>query len=371
MPTSPPPSRISVCLVAVPEVSAAVVYGLHETFSAVGTAWGALTGGLNGARRMEPRIVSACREPFRTLGGVTLAPDLTFAEAERADIVVVADLTLEHCADLAGRWPELVAWLSARHAGGAIVASVCTGSLMLAEAGLLDGREATSHWSAVTHFRSQYPQVELRPERILTASGEGHRIVTSGGSAAWADLALYLVARFCGEEEARRIAKIFLFGDRSAGQAPFAAMARPRQHDDAAIAEGWIAGNYTIREPVEAMARQAGLAARTFARRNYTSSGSRSSSIRQWRGRPRPLQAARRTFARRFRAATGYAPLDYVQTLRIEEAKQLLETSDTAIDAIAAEVGYEDPASFRRLFKRTTGITPHDYRRRFRRVSPA
>jgi transcriptional regulator GlxA family with amidase domain len=341
MPTSPPPSRISVCLVAVPEVSAAVVYGLHETFSAVGTAWGALTGGLNGTRRMEPRIVAARREPFRTLGGVTLAPDLTFAEAERADIVVVADLTLEHCVDLGGRWPDLVAWLRARHDGGAIVASVCTGSLMLAEAGLLDGREATSHWSAVTHFRSQYPQVELRPERILTASGEGHRIVTSGGSAAWADLALYLVARFCGEEEARRIAKIFLFGDRSAGQAPFAAMARPRQHDDAAIAaaQGWIAGNYTIREPVEAMARQAGLATRTFARR--------------------------------FRAATGYAPLDYVQTLRIEEAKQLLETSETAIDAIAAEVGYEDPASFRRLFKRTTGITPHDYRRRFRRVSPA
>jgi transcriptional regulator GlxA family with amidase domain len=341
MPTSPPPSRISVCLVAVPEVSAAVVYGLHETFSAVGTAWGALTGGLNGARRMEPRIVAARREPFRTLGGVTLAPDLTFAEAERADIVVVADLTLEHCADLAGRWPDLVAWLRARHAGGAIIASVCTGSLMLAEAGLLDGREATSHWSAVTHFRSQYPQVELRPERILTASGEGHRIVTSGGSAAWADLALYLVARFCGEEEARRIAKIFLFGDRSAGQAPFAAMARPRQHDDAAIAaaQGWIAENYTTRDPVEAMARQAGLAARTFARR--------------------------------FRAATGYAPLDYVQTLRIEEAKQILETSDTPVDAVAAEAGYDDPASFRRLFKRTTGITPHAYRRRFQRVSPA
>jgi transcriptional regulator GlxA family with amidase domain len=341
MPTSPPPSRISVCLVAVPEVSAAVVYGLHETFSAVGTAWGALTGGPNGPRRMAPRIVAARREPFRTLGGGVLAPDLTFAEAEQADIVVVGDLTLEHWADLAGRWPDLVAWLRARHASGTIIASVCTGSLMLAEAGLLDGREATSHWSAVTHFRSQYPQVELRPERILTASGEGHRIVTSGGSAAWADLALYLVARFCGEEEARRIAKIFLFGDRSAGQAPFAAMARPRQHDDTAIAaaQGWIAGNYTVREPVEAMARQAGLAARTFARR--------------------------------FRAATGYAPLDYVQTLRIEEAKQLLETSETAIDAIAAEVGYEDPASFRRLFKRTTGITPHDYRRRFRRVSPA
>jgi transcriptional regulator GlxA family with amidase domain len=341
MPTSPPPSRISVCLVAVPEVSAAVVYGLHESFSAVGTAWGALTGGSNGARRMVPRIVAARREPFRTLGGGVLAPNLTFAEAERADVVVVADLALEHCAVLGGRWRDAVPWLRARHADGAIIASVCTGSLMLAEAGLLDGLEATSHWSAVTHFRTSYPQVDLRPERILTASGAGHRIVTSGGSAAWTDLALYLVARFCGEEEARRIAKIFLFGDRSAGQAPFAAMARPRQHDDAAIAaaQGWIAGNYTVREPVEAMARRAGLAARTFARR--------------------------------FRAATGYAPLDYVQTLRIEEAKQLLETCETAIDAVAAEVGYEDPASFRRLFKRRTGITPHDYRRRFRRVSQA
>ena len=152
--------------------------------------------------------------------------------------------------------------------------------------------------------------------------------MTAGASASWTDLALYLVARFCGEDEARRTAKLFLFGDRSDGQLPFAARVRPRQHDDAAVAAAqvWIAENYACAE-----------------------SGGRDD--------PR-LRLASRTFMRRFQAATGYLPLDYVQSLRIEEAKQMLETTDTPIDAIAGEVGYTEPAAFRRIFKRATGIAP-------------
>ena len=169
-------------------------------------------------------------------------------------------------------------------------------------------------------------------------SGREHRIVTSGGSASWSELALYLVARFCGEAEARRIAKIFLFGDLSDGQLPFAAMARPKQHDDAIIAncQVWIADNYAIANPVSRMAEHSGLATRTFKRR--------------------------------FVKSTGYAPLDYVQSLRIEEAKHMLETTDDAIDDIAGCVGYQDPNSFRRLFKRLSGITPNQYRTRFQLI---
>ncbi|MCW8086887.1 GlxA family transcriptional regulator [Sabulicella glaciei] len=330
------PARVSVCLIAVPEIATGVLNGFFEVLSFVGSGWEMLTGWSPGPRRFTPRIVAASREPLRNLVGLPVTPDLSFAEAKRADIVIVCDLAVGRDEETRGRWPEAVEWLRRQHAQGALVCSVCTGSLMLAEAGLLDGMEATCHWAATDQIRSRYPDVRLRPERVLVTAGTGHRLVTSGANASWTDLALYLVARFCGEEEARRTAKLFLFGDRSDGQLPFAARVRPRQHDDAAVAaaQAWIADNYARANPVAGMTQVSGLAARSFVRR--------------------------------FQSVTGYAPLDYVQSLRIEEAKQMLETTDAPIDAIAEEVGYTEPAAFRRIFKRNTGIAPHQYRQRFR-----
>ena len=309
-------------------------YGVYETLAAVGLLWSELTGQPTQARRMAPHIVGHTTKPFRSTSGAMFTADATFDEAARSDIVIVTDLDPEAGGgSIASK--DAVEWLRRQHAGGALVCSVCTGSLLLAEAGLLDGLEATTHWAAIPLFEARFPQVRLHPERILLPAGEEHRIVTSGGSSAWSDLVLYLVARFSGRDEARRIAKIFLFGDRSDGQLPFATLARPRQHDDSMIAEcqAWIAGHYDQPNPVAGMIVRSGLAARTFARR--------------------------------FRKATGYAPIDYVQTLRVEEAKQLLESGDQPIDEVAVAVGYDDAGSFRRLFKRLTGISPHRYRQRF------
>ncbi len=333
------PARVSVCLVAVPEVAAWVLYGFYEVLSFVGPGWGFLTGWPRAPGRMVPRIVGASRETMRNATGVPITPELSFAEAKHADIVIVADLGIAFDEETRGRWPEAIAWIKAQHAQGAIVCSACTGSLMLAEAGLLDGEEATCHWAAAETMRRRYPAVRLRPERVLVPAGAEHRVVTAGASASWTDLALYLVARFCGEEEARRTAKLFLFGDRTDGQLPFATRVRPRQHDDAAVAAAqvWIADHYARPNPVSGMTRASGLNVRTFKRR--------------------------------FQAATGYSPLDYVQSLRMEEAKQMLESADTPIDDIAAEIGYAEPAAFRRVFKRTTGIAPNQYRQRFRHVA--
>lgn len=339
MPSSSQTRKISISLIAVPEVSAAIVYGLHEVFTCVGTVWETLTGEKTNARLMTPRIVGRTTTPMRTTFGVTLVADHTLDEEHRSDVVIVGDLNFDDGGSPVGRWRDETAWIRGQYERGAIVCSVCTGSMMLAEAGLLNNREATTHWGARGVFEQCYPQVLLRPERVLVPSGLEHRIVTSGGSASWTELALYLVARFCGDAEARHIAKIFLFGDRSDGQLPFAAMARPKQHEDAVIAQCqvWIANHYAVASPVARMAEQSGLASRTFKRR--------------------------------FANVTGYAPLDYVQSLRIEEAKQMLEATDDAIDDIASLVGYDEPNSFRRLFKRTTGITPHQYRVRFKTVA--
>lgn len=332
------PARIG--LLAVPEAAAAVLYSFYEVLGATGTAWQALTGEAAPARHIEPIVLAERAAPFRTSTGVTITPEADFDGAGPMDAVVVPDLAVDTRERLAGRWPVAVDWVRCQHARGSIVCSVCTGSLLLAEAGLLDGLEATTHWSARALFASEYPEVRLRPERILVPAGHEHRVVTGGGFGAWAELALYLIARFSGRREAVRISKIFLLGDHSEGQLPFASMIRPRQHSDAAIerCQVWVATHYDTLHPVAGMVAQSGLAPRTFKRR--------------------------------FRAATGYSALEYVRTLRVEEAKYLLETTDDPTDEIAAQVGYQDPASFRRLFRQQTGITPARYRQRFAMFNP-
>lgn len=331
------PVRVS--LLALPQSTPAALYGLYEVFSAVGVAWTELTGEPAVGPRMETRIVAPSQEPFASPIGLPIAPHASLREDAHADLVVVGDVTFAVDADPRGRWPEAAAWLRQRFEGGTTVCSVCSGSIVLAEAGLLDGYEATSHWGAASLFSRCYPAVKLRPERIMVPAGPEHRLITGGGAAAWEDVAIYLIARFCGEVEAVRVAKIFLFGDRSEGQLPYAGRPRPPRHDDAVIArcQAWIAEHYAGENPVARMAAQSGL--------------------------------NERTFSRRFKAATGYTPVDYVQTLRIEEAKQLLETTGMSTDAIAHQVGYDDPAFFRRLFKRRTGITPARYRQRFRSIA--
>ena len=329
-----PKPPVNAALVALPEASAAVLYGMHEVLAAVGTIWNRLTGQDTGVRRVAAQIVAASEEPFRTTLGVPVAADGSFDDPQQFDIVIVPDLELPPTGTI-GFPPESIKWLRRQFDGGATVCSVCTSTLMLAEAGLLDGLEATSHWSAANLISDRYPRIRLCPERILSPAGPEHRIITAGGSSSWTDLILYLIARFSSRDEARRIAKIFLFGDRSDGQLPFATIARPRQHDDSVIGDcqAWIATNYDQPNPVAALIAHSGLKPRTFARR--------------------------------FRSATGYTPIEYVQTLRIEEAKQLLEATDEPIDDIALAVGYEDAGSFRRLFKRLTGISPKRYRQRF------
>ncbi len=331
------PAPLRVSILAVPETSATAVYGLYEMLSSVGVLWQQVTGEVVSARRIEARIVARSRRPFRSAIGTPIAPHASLAEQGLADVVVVTDISLPLAPAAPSRWTAETRWVRQHLDAGAQVCSACTGAILLAEAGLLDGRDATSHWSASALFRDRYPLVRWHPERILCDGGFEGRLLTTGGASSWEDLALHLVARHCGQEEATRLAKLFVLGDRSDGQLPFAVMARPRQHDDAIVhaCQLWLADHYALPNPVGQLAAHSGL--------------------------------PERSFKRRFKSATGYAPVDYVQALRIEEAKQLLESGNDAIERIAADVGYEDTAFFRRLFKRLAGVTPGRYRQRYRR----
>lgn len=321
-----------IAILALPQSTSAALYGLYEVFASVGRTWQELTGEPADGRTLSPRIVTRDGAPVTGPLGFPITPN---GPVDAAEVVVITDIAFPIDGNPAELWKDEIVWLRERHAAGAIICSVCTGTVVLAEAGLLDGLEATTHWSAVEFMRSRYPTVRLAPQKILAPTGPGDQIVTGGGATAWEDMALYLVARLSSEREAVRIAKIFLFGDHSEGQLPFAGARKAKYHDDAVVADiqTWIANNYHLSNPVAHMVERSGL--------------------------------AERTFTRRFNTATGYSPMEYVQTLRIEEAKHLLETTTTSIEMIAVEAGYEDPNFFRRLFKRKVGITPARYRQKF------
>jgi len=326
---------LKVAILALPQTAPMAVYGLHEVLGSVGRIWPLVTGETPRVRFIAPQIVARDVAPFMTATGTPIVPHAAMADAGEPDVVIVCDIELPLTSGPKGLWDAEIAWARRELDRGATLCSTCSGSVVLAEGGLLDGMEAASHWSAASLFRDRYDKVRFRADRILCESGYEGRLITTGGASSWLDLALYLIGRYCGPAEAVRVSKIFLIGDRSDGQLPFAAMTRPRQHADGIIAacQAWIAENYEAANPVTRMVEQSGL--------------------------------PERTFKRRFKQATGYTPVDYVQAIRIEEAKQILETTSTPVDAVPVEVGYEDPTFFRRLFKRIAGISPARYRQRF------
>jgi transcriptional regulator GlxA family with amidase domain len=327
--------RPRIALLAAPETSASVLYGLYDVLLSVGPMWPDMTAAEPGDALLDVSIVAASREAFRCFGNILIEPHAAVAELDEVDAVVVCDMYTPIDTPPRGHFTEEVAWLRRMHDRGAVLASVCTGSLLLAESGLLDGRSCAGHWAYRDLFQSAYPMIRFMPGAILDLSNERDGLVTAGGVTAWQDLALHLIARFCGPDHAARTAKVYLLMGHEDGQLPFSAMNRRVRTGDGVIREclAWIEEHYATSNPVAALAERSGL--------------------------------PRRTFARRFQAATGHRPIDYVHALRIEAARGLLETGVGGVDDAGYAVGYEDPSFFRRLFKRTTGLTPAAYRRKF------
>jgi transcriptional regulator GlxA family with amidase domain len=327
--------RPRIALLAAPETSASVLYGLYDVLLSVGPMWPDMTAAKPGDALLEVPIVAATREPFRCFGNILVEPHAAVADVDEVDAVIVCDMYTPIDTPPRGRFAVETAWLRRMHEGGALLATVCTGSLLLAESGLLDGRSCAGHWAYRDLFLSAYPRIRFVPGAILDLSSEREGLITAGGVTSWQDLALHLIARFCGPEHAARTAKVYLLAGHEDGQLPFSAMTRRVRTGDAVIGDcqAWIADSYATRNPVTAMTERSGLTGRTFARR--------------------------------FQAATGHRPIDYVHALRIEGARLLLETGPGGVDDVGYSVGYEDPTFFRRLFKRTTGMTPAAYRRKY------
>jgi transcriptional regulator GlxA family with amidase domain len=232
--------------------------------------------------------------------------------------------------------PSVIAWLRQKHSEGTALAAVCGGVFILAQTGLLDGRQATTHWSFAESFAERFPNVLTETDRMVIDYGD---VVTAGGVLAWADLGLRLTERLLGPIVMLETARYMNVDPPKREQRLYCDFVPRTKHGDGAIlaAQQWLSSN-----------RQRDVALSDAARH---------------------VALEPRTFLRRFVKATGMKPLEYQQRLRMSRARELLEFSRSSIDVVAARVGYADVAAFRRVFRKVIGLNPSEYRRRFATVS--
>lgn len=287
--------------------------------------------------RFRPTLVSAGGVAMQGTSGLFLQPKSGLPDPESVDVAIVASgppPVLSPAGMLAAlaEQQELQQWLRDVHAAGGTVASCCTGSFLLAAAGLLDGRLATTHWFGEDLFRQLFPQVELRIDSLLVRE---ERILTGGGAKSSSTLMLALIDQFMGSTAASTTGRLMLANGETAGQTAYRMWIPRVDHGDEAIARAqtWLEQHYTEPFDLDSFAARATLTPRTLMRR--------------------------------FKSATGMAPLQYQQRVRIAVAKERLEASHLPVNRIVWDVGYEDVSSFQRLFKRETGLTMVEYRQRF------
>lgn len=333
---------LDVFIVAIPETAGSALYGMKDVLMATGNIWQTLSGSGTPQSPFKVHIVSTSREVFQCGNGIPVLPDVDFHEVTTTpDIVILPELWLGPDEPLAGRYPELINWIKCQHENGAFIYSACSGAIMLAETGLLDECEATSHWGYQDLFRKHYPKVRFKPEPNFIIADPGGKIVTAGGTTSWHDLAIYIISKHFSPAEAVRIAQVYLLKWHDEGQLPYHSLLRNNPHNDHLIAE-----------------------CEDALKRHYKNSNAIQLTLDQ-------ANIPERTLKRRFKAATGSTLIDYLQNIRIEAAKRQLEQTQLPVDDISIDIGYEDASFFRRLFKRRTGLTPSQYRRMFKPIITA
>ncbi|NVZ70665.1 GlxA family transcriptional regulator [Pseudomonas costantinii] len=278
-------------------------------------------------------VVTASLEgqPVSVWGGQCFQVDRALAQIPQTDLVLIPGF-LFTLKEALPRFSAYGPWLREQHAQGAVLASMCTGAFLLAEGGLLQGLRATTHWALAESFRRRYADVMLDDTQILC---EENRVITSGGASAAMDLMLHLIRRFGSPELAQTCGKYLLIDKVRTEQSVYAMWSLPKSHGDAEIlrVQHWLEQHFAKSLVIDEVAQRFGFGVRNFKRR--------------------------------FKDATGYTPIAYLQTLRLERAKQMLESTRMTLESITYAVGYEDSNSFRRLFQQRVGVLPAAYRKKF------
>jgi transcriptional regulator GlxA family with amidase domain len=322
---------INVTILAMENTSASAITGPMDVFHQAGVLWNYFNG-----KKITPhfhvKVVTVDGAPFKCTNGLRMAADGSIADVKATDLIVVSSIinverTLQQHA-------QTIHWLAEQYHQGAHIASICTGSFLLAETGLLDGKIATTYWAYAEQFKKRYPRVQLMIERPIT---EDQDLFCSGGYHASIDISLYLVEKYCGQDVASQSSKIIVpIHGPEIPLPPRAGVHCHKTHDDDQI--------LTVQEWIETHFHES-FDYDELAYRNHMS---------------------RRTLERRFKAATGKTPLSYQQCVRVKAAKQMLESGTRSFDDITYRVGYEDSSTFRKMFQKYTRLSPSEYRRRKR-----
>jgi len=283
-----------------------------------------------GALFCHTEVVTLDGEPVKSFNRQLVTADCSVEDCRNIDLLIVPGVMgrPDHLLEQT----ELVKWIGQQHHQGTVVASACSGAFLLAEAGILQGRQATTHWQLGERFRQRFPKVNLQIDQLII---DGVDYLCAGGTGAHIDLALHLIEKYGTKSLAKTCARMMLLDGRRRDQSPFIKFKGSREHIDDPIhkVQQWLDRYYREKISVRSMAKRSGL--------------------------------NERTFLRRFRKATGEAPLEYLQKMRIEKAKQLLLGSNQTLEEITTAVGYVDLSSFRRLFRQIVGMSPTTYRQRF------
>lgn len=256
------------------------------------------------------------------------------SEIDKTDLIIVPSF-LGESEMVINKHQEMVMWLKKMHTQGSEVASMCRGSYFLAEAGLLENKPCTSHWRSTEDMQRRYPAAKVMPDMVIT---DQDGIYTSGGAFSSIHLVLYLIEKFCGREIGIQISKLYSIDIDRNNQAYFSVFRGQREHGDDEIlkAQLYIEDNYQKPFTVEDIAEMSHM--------------------------------SKRNFIRRFKKATHNTPLEYIQKVKVEAAKKELEKGSQNISSLIYDVGYNDVKTFRMIFKRTTGLAPQEYRKKYSRA---
>ncbi len=261
----------------------------------------------------------------------TVHADLLLDEVKKTDLIFIPAFVgdLKTAVEMN---KDFIPWLVEQREKGAEIVSLCVGAFLLAKTGLLDGKQCSTHWGAADEFREMFPGIELVTDRIITEDGG---IYTSGGATSYYNLLIHLVEKFTNRETAIRTAKVFAIDFERESQSSFIIFKGQNRHSDEEIkkAQNFIENNFQGKITIDELSSQVAL--------------------------------GRRSLERRFKEATNNTVAEYVQRVKVEAAKKFFETSRKSITEVMYDVGYSDTKAFRGTFKKITGMTPVDYRRRY------
>lgn len=275
------------------------------------------------------QTVTTDGNPIRCFNNLLITPHCSMNECTPDLIIVPGILNME---ETLNRETDAIDWLKDSYAKGCQIMAICSGTLLLAATGLLDNKVATTHWAMENEFRKRFPLVNLTPEECVT---DEQGLICSGAYDSYLDASIYMINKFLGATVALECSKIFLRSPKRQSQAPYAVFQGFREHGDQQILEiqEILEKRYADSFDFVALARKYGM--------------------------------SRRTLERHFKKATGITPLTYLQRIRVENAKKLLESGNASFDEISYKVGYMDNSFFRKVFIKCTSLRPREYRNMF------